>query len=63
MGLVETLFNNKIDLRTQLLLKYSNTLTFYGLKTHKSDSIEAPIWKYIMDEYSVRIPREGKPKQ
>ena len=35
---------------------------FYGLKTQKSDSIETPIGKYDIDEYSVIGPNGGKPK-
>ena len=35
---------------------------FYGLKTQNSDSIETPIWKYDMDEYSVIGPNGGKQK-
>ena len=35
---------------------------FYGLKTQKSDSIETPIGKYDMAEYSVIGPNGCKPK-
>ena len=35
---------------------------FYGLKTQTSDSIESPIGKYYMDEYSVIGPNGGKQK-
>ena len=35
---------------------------FYGLKTQKPNSIETPIEKCNMDEYSIIGPNEGKPK-
>ncbi len=35
---------------------------FYGLKTQNSDSIETPICKYYMYEYSVIGSNGGKQK-